>query len=177
MSATWRSLGTFCREEGWPLRRVTHALDKGELRFRTYPSGGAINWNDPNLKVDLQTSEVTYVAGVLDTPGVVGLEGYTVGVEVQFPDAETEVAPAATPSPSAAPLPVRNVSEAALRAAVRAVVDNHPSGELPLDEERLWHAVEGQLGTQVARDRVLAARDEVAPQFKRRVGRPRKDEQ
>ena len=89
---------------------------------------------------------------------------------------------AEVPAPSAnaqaaSPAPPKLVSEAALRDAVRAIVEKHPPGTLPPDEEEFRRQVETQLGVQIARERVQAARDEEAPHFKRRVGRPRKSEQ
>ena len=77
----------------------------------------------------------------------------------------------------ASPAPPKHVSEADLRRAVKAIVENHPPGSPPLNEESLCDEVERRLGVQLARDRVLAARNEVAPHFKLRVGRPRKNAQ
>ena len=80
-------------------------------------------------------------------------------------------------APAASPVPPRKVSEAELRDAVRVIVEKHPPDTLPLDEEEFHQRVETQLGVQIARERFLAARDDVAPHFKRRVGRPRKNAQ
>jgi hypothetical protein len=100
----------------------------------------------------------------------------TLGIEVMPPvDAEVPSPPVA--AAAALPAPPKMVSEAALRGAVRAIVEKHPPGTLPLDEETLHRQVETQLEVQVSRERVLAARDDEAPHFKRRVGRPRKSEQ
>jgi hypothetical protein len=74
-------------------------------------------------------------------------------------------------------VPPRKVSEADLRKAVLDVVEAHPPGSPPLDDKSLCTKVEGLLGAWVARERILAARDEVAPHFKLPVGRPRKNAQ
>ena len=71
----------------------------------------------------------------------------------------------------------QGVPEAALRNALLDIVDRHPAGSPPLDEESLHKEVERLLEATVARDRFLAARKEVAPHFKLPVGRPRKNAQ
>jgi hypothetical protein len=74
----------------------------------------------------------------------------------------------------------KKVSEAALRNCLLAIVAEHaklPPNSLPPDEETLHADLERRLGAQLERDRVRRVRNEHAPQFKRRVGRPRKDAQ
>ena len=101
--------------------------------------------------------------------------------DVRVRQAAAASAPAASPAPLEPPLPAKTVSVAALRAALRdavqAIVDEHPPNCLPPDDKTFHREVETRLGVQLPRDRVLAARDKVAPRFKRRVGRPRKSEQ
>jgi hypothetical protein len=109
------------------------------------------------------------------SPLFVGYVRETVGIEVLPPDAEVP-APSAS-APAASPALARQVSKADLRRALLAIVKNHPPGNPPLNEESLCDEVERRLGVQLARDRVLAARNEVAPHFKLRVGRPRKNAQ
>jgi hypothetical protein len=74
----------------------------------------------------------------------------------------------------------KKVSEAALRNCLLAIVAEHaklPPNSLPPDEETLHADLERRLGAQLERDRVRRVRNEHAPQFKRQVGRPRKDAQ
>jgi hypothetical protein len=91
--------------------------------------------------------------------------------------AAAEVPAPSVSAPAAAPAPPKKVSEADLRKALLEIVEEHPPGSPPLDEENLHKKVEGRLGAQLARDRVLAARNEVASHFKLPVGRPRKNAQ
>ena len=79
--------------------------------------------------------------------------------------------------PEGSPTPARQVSEVELRKAVQDVVEKHPKGSPPLDEESLHKQVESWLGTTVARDRVRQAQHDVAPEFKLPPGRPRKSAQ
>ena len=74
----------------------------------------------------------------------------------------------------------KKVSTAALRKCLLAIVDEHakkPPGTLPPDEDTLLKELERRLGAPLERDRVRQVRNQHAPQFKRRVGRPRKDAQ
>jgi hypothetical protein len=182
MTATWRSLGALCRELDWSRPRALHELQNG-LPYRTVPPGHTVDWYDPNVLrgLDVEASTVTITRGVRFAEGeacfVLGLDQLTVGIEVLPPtDAAAPEPPplAVIPCAPATP-PPRNVSEADVRKAVLAVVDEHPQGSPPLDEDGLRREVERRVGAPVARDRVLAVRNEAAPQFKRPVGRPRRD--
>jgi hypothetical protein len=97
--ATWRSLGTLCRERDWSKRRLLHELRNG-LSYRTVPPGHAVDWHHPDVErsLDVDASEVTLTRGVLAAEGegcfVLGLDRPTVGVEV-LPPADVEVLPPA----------------------------------------------------------------------------------
>jgi hypothetical protein len=130
------------------------------------------------LQVDLAKSEVT----ILDRhpAKTTGVRKFykTVAVEVLWPpDASPAPAPsppvAASSSPPASPR--KNVSEAELRGCILAIEKERPDD--PLDEDELWTEVERRLKATVSRDRVRAARKEVAPQWVNPVGRPRKPAQ
>jgi hypothetical protein len=184
--ATWQTLGTLCRERDWSRPRLIQELQNG-LRHRTIPEGREIDWHKPSVlrSLDVEASTVTFghveVSGGEGnySPLFVGYVRETVGIEVLPPgapaDAEAPAPPAIAPAASSAP--PRKVSEAVVRAAVLAIAEEHPPGSPPLDEESLHKEVERRLGARLARDRVLAARDEVAPHFRLPVGRPRKNAQ
>jgi len=197
--ATWRTLGTLCRELGWSVQRLLYELHNRRVRYRTIPEGYVIDdWLDPYLRpyLNVEASEISIPSGVVvgainDAVAVITgrppppkrrseLEGMTIGIEVLPPGAQPADADVPSPSvdaPVASLVPPRKVSEADLRKALLAIVKEHPPDSLPPDEETLHKEVERRLDALLARDRVLAARDEVAPHFKRRVGRPRKNEQ
>jgi hypothetical protein len=185
--ATWRTTGTLRREFDWSKRRLLQELENG-LPYRTIPRGWTIDWSDYYLwrHFNVEASEISIpygtVSGAIAPPPPkthLGYEEVILGIEVLPPGtpADAEVPPPSAPAPAGSPPPPKMVSEAALRDAVRVIVETHPPGTLPLDEEEFHRRVETQLGVQIARDRFLAARDDVAPHFKRRVGRPRKSEQ
>src|SRR5262245_53186844 len=174
--ATRRTLGTFCRERDWSKKRLIHELQNG-LPYRTIPEGYVIEWDDPFLWpfLNVEASEIsipygTVVGTIVPPPFTTHafVRGVTLRIEVLLPDAPTdaEVPPSSASAPAASPAPPRAVSEADLRRAVRATVEEHPPGSRPLDDERLCGEVERRLGVQIARNRILAARDEVAPHFK-----------
>ena len=184
--ATWCTTGTLCRQLDWSRLRLLHELKNG-LPYRTISKEYVVDWHDPHVrrKLNVEASEVQiYDAQFYDAQSG---SWVVVGIEVLPPDVptETEPAPAAdaeVPAPSAtvpaaSPAPPRQVSEADLRRALEAIVENHPPGSPPPNEESLCDEVERRLGVQVARDRVLAARNEVAPHVKLPVGRPRKSAQ
>jgi hypothetical protein len=185
MDATWRTLGTLCRELDWSKRRLIHELCNG-LRYRTIPEGYVIEWDNDFLwpYLNVEASEISvpyglYAAGVAPPPPKTraGLDqGLTLGIEV-LPPTDAEVPVPSASAPAAPPALPRKVSEADLRKAVLAIVEEHPPGSRPPDEESLHEEVERRVGAQLARDRVLAARDKVAPHFKLPVGRPRKNAQ
>jgi hypothetical protein len=87
--ATWRSLGTLCRECDWSRPRAIYELQSG-LPFRTVPPGyeHKINWHDPRLlqHLNLAASEVSseFLSPIL-----------TVGIEVMAP---SDIDPAASAS-------------------------------------------------------------------------------
>src|SRR5262245_873912 len=80
-------LGTLCRELDWSRSRLLYELRQGRVPYRTIPPGHVIDWHDPNVEhsLDVKASTVTLVLGVLDVPGVIGLDCITVGVEVLLP--------------------------------------------------------------------------------------------
>jgi hypothetical protein len=102
--ATWRSLGTLCREQDWSRPRLIYELQNG-LPYRSIPPGRAIDWHDPDVVrgLDVEASEATITHGVLAVGGVLGLDRPTVGIEVLPPeDAEMPSPPADEPIAAAA---------------------------------------------------------------------------
>jgi hypothetical protein len=186
MDATWRTLGTLCRERDWSRRRLIQEL-QGGLRYRSIPPGHTIDWHDPTVSLNVETSEATFY----DEKEAAKVEAYssdqvvffslgrvTVGIEV-LPPMDASPAPS-PPSPVAASSspptsPRRNVSEAELRNCILTIKTERPND--PPDEEELWMEVERRLNATVSRDRIRNARDEVAPEFKLPPGRPRKSAQ
>jgi hypothetical protein len=86
--ATWRTFGTLCSERDWSKQRLLYELQNG-LPYRTVPPGHTIDWHKPDVVCGLETSEVTYTRGVLNVPGVLGLDRPTVGIEVLPPATPT----------------------------------------------------------------------------------------
>ncbi len=167
--ATWRSVGTLCRERDWSKPRLIHELQNG-LRYRTIPEGYVIDWHDrlrvqPNLNVE--ASEVKIY---------VNRRWLTVGIEV-LPPMDPEVPAPSANAQAASPAPPRNISEADLRSGLQHLVKHHPSGNRPPDEETLHKMLETHLGASIQRDRIRQALKDVAPHFKLRRGRPRKSKQ
>jgi hypothetical protein len=96
MDATWRSLGTLCRELDWSKPRLLYELQNG-LRYRTVPPGHTIDWNDPEVQrsLDVEASTVRLVLGAFAlTEGggapAFGIDSLTVGIEV-LPPIDVEV--------------------------------------------------------------------------------------
>jgi len=89
--ATWRTLGTLCRELDWSPRRLLHEL-QGGLRYRTIPEGREIDWHDPNVRrwLNLEASEVTFydekLAKERSRGLVISLGQVTIGIEVLPPE-------------------------------------------------------------------------------------------
>jgi hypothetical protein len=181
----WCSLDEARRHPDWPEGRLTNALKAGRLPWRGYCQYLDI-WVT-NETVDQQTGrpvadwchpQVEWERSKAILTMVVDGELHSITLErimVRLPTDAIEVPPdAVPPSPTAAP--PRRVSEVELRDAVLAVVNKHPAGSPPLDEKAFHAKVESELGegAQLSRERVLAARDDVAPHFKLPVGRPRK---
>jgi hypothetical protein len=84
--ATWRSLGTVCRELDWSKPRAVYELQHG-LPFRTVPPGHEheADWRDANVthNLNVETSELSFV----------GFDFLTVGIEVLPPTEATTVSP------------------------------------------------------------------------------------
>jgi hypothetical protein len=178
MDATWRSPGTLCRQLDWSKRRLIYELQNG-LPYRTIPPGHTIDWHDPEVErtFNVEAGEVTLGYEVYKG-GTMSFGPLTVGIEVLPPDAAPPVPSLASDSvaPSSLPTsPRKNVSEADLRNCILTIKTERPND--PPDEEELWTEVERRLNATVARDRVRQTRDEVAPEFKLPVGRPRKSAQ
>ena len=179
MSATWRRLGTLCRERDWSKRRLIHELRNG-LLYRTIPPGHTIDWHDPNVAIervlDVEASEVTLNTGPVtkygDQPQI------TLGIEVIPPDDAELPSPSANAPAATAiqtPLPSKEVTDKELRDCILAIKDKQPDD--PPNEENLWVEVEERLRRPVSRDRVRAARGKAAPQWVKPRGRPRKPAQ
>jgi hypothetical protein len=192
MEERWCTAGALCQQLGWPKRRLIYELENG-LPYRTIPPGWTIDWSDsyvwPYFNVEASEISIPYgvVVGAIEPPppkkhSAMAYEKVTLGIEVLPPGAPAD---AGVPSPSAdapvaSPASPKKVSEADVREAVLAIeadhTKQHPDAPAP-DEVALHKAVEKYLGVEVPRERVMNVRDEWAPQFRRRVGRPRKDEQ
>jgi hypothetical protein len=181
--ATWRTLGTLCRERDWSRPRLFRELQNG-LRTRTFPEGHVINWHDLNVRHALNVEASTLPFGYVSASGMGTADSSwaiqePIGIEVLPPDAPADAEAPAPPAnaPAASPAPPKKISEADVRDAVLAIVREHPQGSPPLDEGSLHKEVERRVEMPLARERVLAARNEVAPHFKLPVGRPRKNAQ
>jgi hypothetical protein len=172
--ATWRTLGTLCRELDWSRPRLIQELQNG-LRYRTVPPGRVIDWHDFNVLrwLNVEASEVSFYEAREQSSIVIGPRRVTIGIEVLPADAEVPAPPASVPA--ASPAPSKTVSQAALRNCILTIKAERPND--PPDEEELWAEVERRLGAAVSRDRIRHARDEVAPEFKLPPGRPRKSAQ
>jgi hypothetical protein len=107
--ATWRTLGTLCRERDWSRPRLVHELQNG-LPYRTVPPGHTVDWHDPNVlrSLDIEASTVTLMRGVFvaeaEAGDVFSFDSLTVGVEV-LPPTDAEV----LPPTDAEPLPPADV--------------------------------------------------------------------
>src|SRR5262249_11551543 len=140
--ATWRTLGTLCRDLDWSPRRLLHELQNG-LRYRTIPEGRAIDWHDPNVQrwLNLEASEVSFYESVerkqsYDDPVFfIGPRLGIVGIEVLPLDAPTDAEPApAADAPATSPAP-RRPSDAAVEQCFPAIMKERPDD--PPDEEWL----------------------------------------
>jgi hypothetical protein len=175
--ATWRWLDDACRARGWSEGAIEDGIEQRYLRFRGYVQGvGGVSsdtleadWTIAKMSADDRKLSVFWLDGKL---GIVIIQN----VKVLLPT-DAEVPAPAADAPAASPAPPRKVSEADVLKTVRAIVETHPPGSPPLNEESLHKELENRLGAPVARDRFLAARDAVAPDFKLPVGRPRKSAQ
>jgi hypothetical protein len=178
----WRSIGALCRELEWSKPRLLYELRNG-LPYRTFPPGYVIDWHklDVERSLDLEASTVTPVLGVFGGGGI-GFDRPTLGVDVLPPADAAGPEPLSPPlaSPASEAASAKKVSEAALRQCLQDIVDDHAKhrpDSPPPDEEALHTELEQRLGATLERDRVRNVRNEVAPDFKLRVGRPRKTAQ
>jgi hypothetical protein len=164
--ATWCSLGKLCRDCDWSRPRAIYELQNG-LRFRTVPPGyeHKIDWEDRRLHLNLETSEVSseFLSPIC-----------TVGIEVLPPSDETDDAASRAPDLPTPPA-AKNVSTAALRDCLLAIMDEHPDD--PPGDDALVAEIETRLDASVARDRVRDVRREYAPHWVLPRGRPRKSPQ
>jgi hypothetical protein len=87
-AATWRTLGTLCRELDWSRSRLIHELCNG-LRYRTVPPGHVIDWRHSNVRrwLNVEASEVSFYVAREQPSIVIGPRLVTVGIEV-LPPAE-----------------------------------------------------------------------------------------
>jgi hypothetical protein len=191
MSATWRTLGTLCREFGWSRQRLLYELQNGRVRYRTIPEGYVIDdWLDPYLRpyLNVEASEISIPSGVVvgainDAVAVITgmpppkrrseLEGMTIGIEVLPPGAPAD---ADVPSPSAgapavSPAPPRKVSEADVERCLRAIMAERPDN--PPGEDELFAEMTRRLGASPGRDRLRQLRRRIAPEWRRPKGHPR----
>jgi hypothetical protein len=166
--ATWRTLGTLCRELDWSRLRLIQELQNG-LRHRTIPEGHTIDWHDPNVlrSLDVEASEVSFYVSREQSSIVIGPRRVTVGIEVLPPGASTadEV-----PAPAASPAP-RRPSDAAVEQCFRNVMKERPDN--PPTETWLLGEMKTRLGAPPGRQRVRNLWRTIAPQWKRPRGHPR----
>ena len=187
MNATRCSLNDARRAPGWSKGKITDGIEGRKnadgtevpprIPWRRYSQEQGKDVTSETFKPDftIVTGKVDWDNSELPVFWLDGDSDIIEEVEILLPRADAEVPAPSADAPAASPAPPRTVSEAALRVAVQVIAENHPPGALPLDEETLHRQVETKLGVQVSRERFLAARDDVAPHFKRRVGRPRKN--
>src|SRR5262245_27564817 len=118
MSATWRSLGTLCREQDWPRARLLHEIRTGGVECRTNPPGHKVDWHHPEVErtLDVAASTVTPVGSGLDIPGVVGFGQHVLGIEARLVDADETPA---TP-------PAGTVTDDDLKVCILAIKDGRP---------------------------------------------------
>jgi hypothetical protein len=191
MSATWRTLGTLCRELGWSRQRVLYELQNKRVCYRTIPEGYVIDdWLDPYLRpyLNIEASEISIPSGVVvgainDAVAVITgrppppkrrskLEGMTIGIEVLPPGApaDADVPPPSADAPAASPAPPRKVSEADVERCLRAIMAERPND--PPGEDELFAEMKSRLGASPGRQRVRNMRKRIAPGWKQPVGRP-----
>jgi hypothetical protein len=191
MDATWRTLGTLCRELGWSRQRLLHELQNGRVPYRTIPEGYVIDdWLDPYLRpyLNIEASEISIPSGVVvgainDAVAVItgrprppkrrsDLEGMTLGIEVLPPGAPADpaVPPPSADAPAASPAP-RKVSEADVERCLRAIMAERPDD--PPGDDELFAEVTRRLGVSPGRDRLRQLRRRIAPEWKRPRGHPR----
>ena len=168
--ATWRSLGTLCRERDWSKPRLVHELQNGPP-YQTIPPGHTINWRDPNVlsSLDVDASTVTILPvrpanERIDEYGNVIEPRFpiTIGVEVMPP---TDAPPAPSP-PAAAPVkrwrkppPADKLKPAALAVAKTYHPNNPPNAAA-------WkEALEAHLGEKVTREVARNALRDWAPTY------------
>jgi hypothetical protein len=186
--ATWRSLGTVCRERGWSQRQLISEFRSGGLRVRTIPRGHEreikVSWSAPDDLVvrwlDIQRSEMAVIRPVRRADGKTYFElGPIVGLEVSLPAADAEVpsppgtAPAAAPAPPverwSKPPPADKVKKAALAVAKTFKADDPPT------EAEWWAALDAKLGERVKRKVARGALADWAKHLKRRPGQTKRN--
>jgi hypothetical protein len=79
------------------------------------------------------------------------------------------------PSPKKRKKKKKNVSEAKLQKCILTIKTERPND--PPGEKELWAEVERRLKATVSRDQLRQASNDVAPEYKRPPGRPRKPAQ
>jgi hypothetical protein len=95
-SATWRTLGTLCRELDWSRPRLIDALIHG-LRYRTYPRNFAFNWHDPDVRdaLDVEASTISHWYASCSSTATADSSwrlNEAIGIEVLPPDAVGDMA-------------------------------------------------------------------------------------
>ena len=88
--ATWRTLGTLCRELGWSRPRLFYELQNG-LRTRTFPPGHVFNWHDPSLRRVLDVEASTLPLSYANASGMATVNSSLtmqepIGIEALPPD-------------------------------------------------------------------------------------------
>jgi hypothetical protein len=174
-NATRKTTGTLCRERDWSRLRLIYELQNG-LPYETVPPGHVIDWHDPNVtnSLDVEASTVTLVA-VIGEPGWTGLDRRTIGIEV-LPEVEVEVPPPADAdeAPAAADEEERKkkVAEAEPRRHFQEILKERPDD--PPTELELLAELKTRLGTPPVRSVVRNMWKDLAPDWKRPRGYPRK---
>ena len=137
--ATWRNLGTLCRELGWSLPRLFCELQNG-LRTRTFPEGHVIDWHNRSVRRALDVEASTLPLGYVSASGMATINSSwaiqePIGIEA-LPPTDAEVSAPSASAPAALPASPRKISEAELRACILAIKNERPDD--PPDEEELW---------------------------------------
>jgi hypothetical protein len=165
----------------WHSRDTVFAVEPSEV---TYTKGvldveGVIGLDRPTVGIEV----LPPTEGALAADEAADAASFAAQVITEGALAATESADLAafsegaaeSPAPDLPAPPAKNVSEAALRECLLAIVRERPDD--PLDEETLIDALEERLGAPVARDRVRRARKDYAADWVLPRGRPRKSAQ
>jgi hypothetical protein len=177
--ATWRTLGTLCRERDWSQPRALYELQNG-LPYRTIPPGYKVDWHasDVQRSLDVQASTVALMLGVFGGGGI-GFNRPVVGIEVLPPmDASAPPTASAPLTPvkrqCKPPAPVKRwrkpPPQKDIKDALSTILKTSPTKS----GENLETALCERLGEGMTRERARNAIRRYAPDTVKSRGRPRK---